>query len=505
MKLLAIALVLEAASAHASTVKPLSPAQLEAGADRIVDGTVIARSTAWNRDHTGLETTATIAIEATHKGAPAASVEVVVPGGELDGGTQIIIGMPSVGIGERARWFLRDRGDGKLRVYGWAQGKWPVTNNAFAPDPVRAEHDPRVAEFVTNGMVWPAAKIPVPYLIQNAGTPDLAMSDEIAAIDAAFATWQNVPCASLAFTNAGMTDLGVAIDGNNVLLFVESNWTYGNEAAAATSLYIIDGAQTADIAFNDVDFKWAIAPPGDSIDQNILDLQAVLTHESGHFSGLGHSMRAFDTMYYAWDPWPGQRTLSADDKLGLCSIYPVMGDECPPACPTDEACKTETLGTLCEGTPDPVGAPCNYDRVECDAFCLYTAADLSSGYCSKFCTTDADCPLTHHCGAASSSGQAVMVCLVGAQVIPGACTANPDCPPGQYCNGTACTFDCRTDADCGAGGTCDSLGQCMTVKKTSGGGCAAGGGAALPLVLLVLISVSRRGRSAGPLRARGRR
>jgi Matrixin len=487
MKLVALAVVLAAAPASASTVLALSPDQLRAGADRVVDGTIVARTTIWNATHTGLETHAMLADDA------GVTVELVVPGGELDGGRHIIVGMPSAGVGERARWFLKDRGDGTYRVYGWAQGKWPakVTDGVerFAPDPVAAEHDAKTIDFVTNGMVWPATKIPVQYYVQNAGSADLALPDEIAAIDAAFGTWQSVACAGIAYQNAGMTDLGLAIDGTNVILFLESGWTFGDEAAAATSLFIIDGQQTADIAVNGQDFMWAISPPSNAIDAHTLDLQAVLTHEIGHFTGLGHSMRAFDTMYYSWTPWQSQRTLSPDDRLGACSIYPVMADECPPACAPGQKCVAHPLGTLCEADPDPVGTPCNYDRVECDAFCLFTAADLSTGYCSKFCTTDRDCPLTHHCAQASAGTMTVNVCFSGAQPPP---TCSDDtCPAGQHCDDTAtCTFECRVPSDCGPSATCDAHGYCV---QTSGG-CCQGEPGRPPLILVGLVALVLRRR-----------
>lgn len=484
------------ASARASTVMELGPAALESGADRIVDARVISRSTAWNATHTGLETHAVLAIGATRKGPATTTVEVIVPGGELPGMRHVIVGMPAIAIGEQARWFLRARGDGRYRVYGWAQGKWPGRivdgKTRYAPAPVAAEHEATVAAFTTNGMVWPSAKIPVRYLIQNAGSQDVSLPDEIAAIDAAFATWQAVPTSSLAFENAGMTDLGLAVDDSNVMLFIESDWQFGSEAAAATSLFIIDGQQTADIAVNGDNFTWAIAPPGSAIASDRLDLQAVLTHEIGHFSGLGHTERAYDTMYFSWKPWPGQRTLSIDDKLGLSSIYPTAGNECTSSeCPADETCTEHALGRLCEGVPDPVGAPCNYDRVECDAFCLFTAANLSTGYCSKFCEVDADCPLTHHCDEAAAGSMPVKVCFLGAQPP----CVDAACPAGQHCDAVAnvCTFECRTSEDCASGSTCDAGGTCVAGPAIEeDGGCRTAGQPALLVGFVVLLAFRRR-------------
>jgi MYXO-CTERM domain-containing protein len=488
---LVAALLLVPTWARASTIRELAPAQLYAGADRVVEGTVTSATTAWNATHTGFETTVVV-----DDGA----ATFVVPGGTIGDATHVVVGQPAVTVGERARWFLRDRGDGVQAVYGWAQGKWPAQVDAssgaisYAPAPLVAERrDDGHLAFTTNGMVWRPDQIPVQYLVQNAGSDDVSLVDEIAAFEAAFATWQAVPCASLTYQNAGMTDLGLAVDGTNVMLFIESGWTFGDEAAAATSIFALPGMETADIAVNGEHFTWAIGPPGSAATET-LDLQAVMTHEIGHFSGMGHTMRSFDTMYFSWKPWPGQRTLSIDDKLGLCSVYPARGSECPaPACPADEACTTHPLGMLCEGTPDPIGAACNYDRVECEEFCLFTAANLSSGYCSKFCETDADCPLTHHCDDASAGSEIVRVCFAGAQPPPpdappsAVCTGDDMCPSGQHCALAtgACTFDCRTSADCGLDDTCDDRGYCVA----PGGGCGCTGGGDPAAALAVLVGV----------------
>lgn len=482
MRALALALAgvaAAAAPAHASWVRPMSEAELDAGAERVVDATVVAIGARWDRAHRGLETLVTLVPDGD------APLTIVQPGGELDGVRHIVVGMPTYRLGEHTRFHLAHNLDGETwRVYGWAQGKAGG------------------AGFTTNGMVWPAAVQPVAYELQNAGSDDLTMPEIQTAVAGAFAAWQDVPCASLTYQLAGTTDLGVAIDGHNVILFIESGWIYGSEAAGATSLYIIDGSQTADVAMNGENYHWAIAPSGALAASGTFDLQAVLTHELGHFSGLGHTLSAHDTMYYSWTPWQGQRTPSRDDKLGLCSIYPVAGTECtgPGDCDAGETC----ADGLCDTVADPIGASCNYDRVECTDFCLFTAVNLSTGYCSRFCESNADCPLTHHCDVASAGGTDVMVCFAGAQPAPDAgmpaCTTDSECPDGEYCGATACTLDCRTDSDCGGAATCDDRGRCNPADDSAAGcGCRTGddgGPLALLLPLLLWLVTARRvGRS----------
>jgi hypothetical protein len=67
---------------------------------------------------------------------------------------------------------------------------------------------------------------------------------------------------------------------------------------------------------------------------NVVDLQNVITHEAGHFLGLGHSSDPNATMSArAMVGETKKRQLSEDDRAGLCSIY---GDDPEPVCaPSD--------------------------------------------------------------------------------------------------------------------------------------------------------------------------
>lgn len=489
-----------AAPATASTILKLSPAELAAGSDRIVEAEVVAIAGRWSADHRGLETVVTLRALADDE-----PLTIVQPGGTVGDATELVFGMPVYRVGDRARYHLAhnpptlraDDGAETWRVYGWAQGVWPARLvdgvRRFAPgDPTGADLATIHPGFTTNGMVWPAATIPVGYELHMDGSDDLTFDQVQTTVAAAFATWEQVPCATIAYHLLGTTNLPVATDGHNVISFIESGWIYGREAAGATALFIIDGMQTADVAMNGENYTWAIGPAGALAASGTFDLQAVLTHELGHFSGLGHTMSAHDTMYYSWTPWPGQRTPSADDKRGLCSIYPVAGDECAAdgtGCPAGQTCQSTDQGRLCDTTAETIGAACNYDHVECTDFCLFTRTDLSAGYCSRFCDSNADCPLTHHCDVAMAGTTPVKVCFAGAQPVFDAatdCATDEQCPAGEHCTTAgACTFDCRTDDDCGGSGACDDRGRCAT-GGGGGGCCDANRDSTAPLAALAL-------------------
>jgi hypothetical protein len=488
-------------------VRHLDADALRDGADVIVEGAVVSVSSRWNAAHTGLETEIQVRVDRTDKGAARSRVTVVQPGGVLDGNRHVIAGMPGFDVGEQVRLYLRARDAQTFRVYGWQQGKWSrsagVTPPAYAP------------AFELNGLVWPDERIPVQYLINSAGSDDVAFDDAKAAIFAAFDTWQQVPCSRLAYSYDGETTLEMAVDDINVILWIETGWVFGEEAAGAASLWFPNGEiPTVDVALNGEGFSWAIGVP--SVGPDVQDVIGVLTHELGHLSGLTHTQKAIDTMYYSWTPWQSQRSLSADDKLGLCEIYPQTGDECagPDDCAANATCESYARGTLCTPQPDPIGAPCNYDKVECENFCLFTMVDLSSGYCSRFCDTDDECGAGFVCRDASAGGEPVRVCFVDPTYVPPdagpgdtMCTSDDSCPGGWYCGDLdLCTRDCREDFDCNDSAlACDPRGRCVDAGTDGdGGGCGCDAGApafgsglaALWLALAVLVSLRRTLRRA---------
>ena len=492
-----------APSAHASLVRELGPDQLAAGADLIVEGQIVAVESTWNQGHTGFESRIRVRVGTVIKGAPVTSVEILQPGGTVDGARHIIAGMPAFAIGEHARLYLRQhRGAAhSYRVYGWNQGKWPgrMLGGAmlYAPPHLAAADKQAVPP---NGLVWRPEQMPVPFLVNHGGNDDVTSGEALGAILASFSTWQAVPCSKLSYNWDGATDLGMAVDDTNVITFIESNWIYGAEAAAAASMFFpVGSTPTADVGFNGENFTWAISPPGAAV-PDTQDIQGVFTHELGHFSGLTHGFSAIDTMYYSWRPWQSQRSLSADDKLGLCNIYPQDADECrnDDECPTDESCESYAYGTLCTTHPDPIGAACNRERVECDSFCLFTSYSLATGYCSMFCD-EADCPAGFHCDDASAGGQPVLVCFEGDPPSVDAgpssgCTMVSDCPAGQYCNESgACAYDCIEDFDCDSSDlVCDDHGQCIDGDGGGGCGCHATPASALLLVLILAGLLGRR-------------
>ena len=84
-------------------------------------------------------------------------------------------------------------------------------------------------------------------------------------------------------------------------------------------------------------------------DENVdIDLQAIVTHEAGHFLGLDHTNDTTATMAPGYVPHTtDQRTLALDDVLGVCASYPKGRETIGVSCDPRGTYSPECAGTGC--------------------------------------------------------------------------------------------------------------------------------------------------------------
>lgn len=178
------------------------------------------------------------------------------------------------------------------------------------------------------------------------------------AIRAAFSSWTiaGMPI-NIHFTESNSA-VAEQSDGQNVVTWVTSDWKYGKEVVAMTiAMY---GQSTGivsetDIVLNARDHQWTDSPTANC---SSFDIQNVMTHEAGHFFGLGHEPSRPDSAMFPTTPTGeiSKRKLSDDDLAGIQAIIEEMHtnegavdssnkkDESNPASPTNDSAEIPEFG-----------------------------------------------------------------------------------------------------------------------------------------------------------------
>lgn len=180
------------------------------------------------------------------------------------------------------------------------------------------------------GFRWPTSSLT--YVIQAAGSDDVPDQSDHAAIRLAFQSWENVFSSQVVFqedltADANRTDF----DAGDIHLVIWDEdgssgfFAPGSNIIALTPLLAstVDGTiLDADIVFNgSLEFTTNPAAQPDRF-----DIQAVATHEIGHFIGLDHSGGPRSTMFSTVESGDvGARTLSRDEEAAAVFLYPAAG------------------------------------------------------------------------------------------------------------------------------------------------------------------------------------
>jgi Matrixin len=165
---------------------------------------------------------------------------------------------------------------------------------------------------------------------------DYATADRV--LTRAFATWAAVDCGGggpsiqvfdFSPVSCDLVEYNQQAGNANLLVFRDAKWPHdtgggGVDTLALTTVtYDVDTGDIydADIEVNTADNTFSTDDDPGATD---VDLQSVLTHETGHFLGLAHTQVYPATMFASYTPGTITiRTLAGDDQDAICAAYPV--------------------------------------------------------------------------------------------------------------------------------------------------------------------------------------
>jgi len=187
---------------------------------------------------------------------------------------------------------------------------------------------------------WADNNLPVPYYINENGTPDCA--GEFTAIQNSLQTWSDVTGSYMAFQYEGTTSVGqgYSFDGLNVL-----SWdSVSNSNTIAVAHLWLQGSNVVE---NDIVFNNAMAW-SDSGEPEKFDVQDIATHELGHslfLTDLYGTADSEKTMYgFGSAGETKKQTLEPEDEDGIRYIY--AGGSPPDAPVLSSGSASPSTGTI---------------------------------------------------------------------------------------------------------------------------------------------------------------
>ena len=187
---------------------------------------------------------------------------------------------------------------------------------------------------------WNDNELPISSVIDPTNS-DISSASALAIVQASAQAWQDINTSYFTvnahlFTGAppdSQPDL--QFDGQNSVFFDATGVNFPTAGVIAFVRSVIDLSDghtlDADLVYNDRDFFSSTTSPAltpapvavpPAVQQASVDLQAVLTHEYGHYFSLDHTSVTGATMIPFIQNDTTQRTLELDDRAGNSQVYP---------------------------------------------------------------------------------------------------------------------------------------------------------------------------------------
>lgn len=162
MRPLLLALLLLAAQARAATLIHMTLEEMAERSSAILRGRCVRVYSQWNPQHTDIYTHSVFRVERYYRGLLGMELEIVEPGGAVDGWESVYPGIPRFAVGEEAVLFLWTGRSGRHQVIGYGQGVFRLTTDgktvqSLGDEPViepdsHAGHEVRRLEFKLSEM-----------------------------------------------------------------------------------------------------------------------------------------------------------------------------------------------------------------------------------------------------------------------------------------------------------------------------------------------------------------
>ncbi len=257
------------------------------------------------------------------------TISITGPGGEWNDVGVMISGYPRPRTGRRYLAHLKRNLTGTFSIAGWDEGLQDL-------NPLRNYSRNRTDGSNGDGdgpfLFWDSGYFPIPYYISAPSF--VGHADFIQAIDKSFKTWRDVQNIKVEFLPLGCSNgTKNENDGVNTVILKSSKWLFDPSIIAITRNFYIAGSSAragmildSDILLNGVDHSFTTT---NEIGKH--DVQNIVTHETGHFLGLGNEVAPVDpdaTMFAVASPNEfNKRVLHADDLPGIHSAYAGVGNK----------------------------------------------------------------------------------------------------------------------------------------------------------------------------------